>query len=739
MDFEKAGQVEGVEIWRIENFKAVPYPKEKYGQFHVGDAYIVLRTVLTKSQSSKGSAVQGASWTVHFWLGSNATQDEYGTAAFKAVELDDHLGGSPVQFREVEGHESGQFLALFKNNIKYLPGGINSGFKDVDAEVVEDHLYKIVGKMRAEAKPFPIKGANISKTECWILDMRKKGKILVYIPPKAGMMNQFKANDFARRFRDEEHNGKASIDIINESLGDNVSWFFKCLETSVEKSATQCDIRQRESDTVLNRPVKLFKISDAHGQLQTTEMKGSLTQTMLDTNDCFILDTAGSTWSGLFVWIGKGANKNERKHAMSNAETYISKNRLPKWTKIVRIPEGCETTLFKQYFKGWKDPEDVNNGIFGRIHTTGKVAEWDIGQLHAENRKRLAKLGGAAIGFYPDDGNGTKEIYRIENRELVRINNKDLEGKFFGGDSYVIKYTYKNSFKNDSYIVYFWQGNESSTDEKAASAIHAIKLDDEVHGKAIQVRVVQGKEPRHFVKMFQGKMVVFSGGKASGFKNIHDHDTYDTDGTRLFRVRGTCPEDVMTTQMQPEKASTLDSGDVFILETKEKTWIWKGAESTSDELTHSKTMVPIISPGRESMLIEEGSETEEFWKALGGKGKPSKASDELPQPILDPRLFHCKLSPTGKFRAYEIYDFSQDQLVHDDAMILDSGEEIYVWIGKTADKNEKKGATKLAEGYLKSDPTDRSKDGLIFTINDGDEPNSFTCCFPSWNYDSQNA
>ena len=32
--------------------------------------------------------------------------------------------------------------------------------------------------------------------------------------------------------------------------------------------------------------------------------------------------------------------------------------------------------------------------------------------------------------------------------------------------------------------------------------------------------------------------IFFSGGKASGFKNITDHDTYDADGTRLFRVRG---------------------------------------------------------------------------------------------------------------------------------------------------------------------------------------------------------
>ena len=40
-----------------------------------------------------------------------------------------------------------------------------------------------------------------------------------------------------------------------------------------------------------------------------------------------------------------------------------------------------------------------------------------------------------------------------------------------------------------------------------------MKLDDEVGGKAIQVRVVQGKEPRHFTTMFQGKMVVYTGGK----------------------------------------------------------------------------------------------------------------------------------------------------------------------------------------------------------------------------------
>ena len=46
----------------------------------------------------------------------------------------------------------------------------------------------------------------------------------------------------------------------------------------------------------------------------------------------------------------------------------------------------------------------------------------------------------------------------------------------------------------------------------------AVKLDNELGGRAVQVHVVQGKEPDHFLAIFGSKLVIYSGGRASSFE-----------------------------------------------------------------------------------------------------------------------------------------------------------------------------------------------------------------------------
>jgi len=721
--FEGAGQTEGLQIWRIESFEVVPYPREKYGQFYEGDSYIVLYTQIKGGQTS---------WYIHFWLGKSTSIDESGTAALKAVELDDSLGGVPVQYRETQGNESALFSSRFKSGVRYLKGGIASGFVHVEPNAPHPaRLFRVKGRRNVRVEEVEVSADSLNASDCFVLDVNHV--VYVYMGATSRRVERLRATTSASEIRDTDHAGKAKLLILDESAtGGEYEEFFEALGGGcLEDVKAEEEGEDQAFEEQVKREVSLHHIWDDDEGVHTVKV-GDLTlkQSDLKSEDCFLLDTGRS---GIFAWIGRSSSREEKQKAMQLAAKYLEENGYPNWTRVQRIVEGAETMAFKQYFSSWTE-EDATAGL-GRAYTRGRVAaasesvpaaEFDVSRLHGSQRALLLKHSAPATAFMPDDGKGQIEMFRVENFELEPVD-PSCHGNLFGGDSYVIKYTYDRGA-----IIYFWQGAASSQDERAAAAIHAVRLDNEMNGIAVQVRVTQGSEPAHFLRMFGGRLVLHSGGKASGFTNRKDVDSYDVDGTRLFQVRGTCEYDVRAVQVA-EVAASLNDDDCFVLETPGKTFLWQGKGSSDEEKEMGQTLCGEISPGREICQVPEGEEDDEFWEGLGGKGDYTTVRSP-PRPGLLERLFHCHVSGAGVLRVNEVANFEQQDLNEDDVMILDTGDEVYVWVGAGASEEENTRCWQLAQNYIRADPSPRTEDDVVFMrLSQGKETPAFTACFPNWN------
>ncbi|XP_035894130.1 gelsolin-like isoform X3 [Anopheles stephensi] len=710
--FENAGTSKGLELWRIENFEPVPVPVKEYGKFYTGDSYIVLNT-----KESKSGVL---SWDVHFWLGLETSQDEAGSAAILTVQLDDRHNGAPVQHREVQDHESSLFLSYFPGGVRYAAGGVKSGFNEVETNAAgEKRLFQVKGAKNVRVRQVPLTIGSMNKGDCFILDAGYD--IYVYVGASAKRVEKIKAISAAGQIRDQDHAGRANVHILDEfaSSSEQQEFFDVLGEGSPDAVA-----EESESDEAYERTdcktITLYHVSDASGSLEITPIgERPLKQSMLDSNqDCYILDTGAGS---IYVWIGKGATGQERSQAMVKAQEFITVKGYPVHTAVHRVVENGETTDFKQFFASWRDKGINHAQLIKTAMGDGDESDAGDAEFDAEILHTFKKNGGRALGFMPDNGQGAAEVWRVQNYDLVPVE-PDAYGTFYAGDSYLVRYEYTIKAGGHGYIVYFWQGKTSSTTEKGASAMHAVRMDDELNGKAILVRVAQGNEPRHFMKLFKGRMVTLLG----------DHDNQPADGTKLFRVRGTCSDDVRAEEMAPN-ASSLASDDVYLLKTAGTVYIWHGVGASDLEKDMAANIAGVVAPDASPEVVAEDSEPEAFWSALGGKDDYDRELDPPGAPFLSARLFHCRILYNKKLRVEEVPHFEQDDLNVDDVMVLDGGDEIYCWIGNGATEEERSKSIDMARQYIRTDPSERSEETVpIVILHQGAEPRSFKRLFPTW-------
>ncbi|KAA0710530.1 Adseverin Gelsolin-like protein [Triplophysa tibetana] len=632
-EFEKAGNVAGLQIWRIEKIDLAPVPANVHGSFYVGDAYLVLHTVKQKNSCF---------YDLHYWLGKECSQDESTAAAIFTVQLDDYLGGKPVQYRELQGFESTSFTSYFKGGITYKSGGVASGFQHVVTnDLTAQRLFHIKGRRTVRATEVPLTWASFNKGDCFIADLG--AVIYQWCGSMCNKFERVKAAQVAAGIRDNERNGRAQLVVVEEG----------------------------------QEPPQMSEVLGKKPDLPDG-----------DDNDDMVAD--------------------------------ISNRKSAKLYMIQVLPEGGETPIFKQFFKCWKE-KDQAEGL-GRVYVTERIAkiqqvQFDASKLHESHQM-------AAQYNMVDNGTGTTQIWRVEcgNKAETKVPvDPNAYGQFYGGDSYIILYSYPRG-----QIIYTWQGSSSTIDELTASAFLTVELDRSLGGNAVQVRVTQGKEPPHLLSLFKNKpLIVYKEGTS------RQGGQAPAPPTRLFQVRRNLCTITRIYEVEV-MASCLNTNDAYLLKLPQGNgYVWKGKGASEEEEQGAKYLSEKLKC--KTKLINEGQEPEDFWIALGGKAEYQKSemleSETAAHP---PRLFACS-NKTGRFVIEEVPgEFNQDDLAEDDVMLLDSWDQVFVWIGKDANDVERTESVKSAKTYIETDPSGRDKGAPVVVVKQGHEPPTFTGWFLGW-------
>uniref|UniRef100_A0A8C2ZJ57 Scinderin like a n=1 Tax=Cyclopterus lumpus TaxID=8103 RepID=A0A8C2ZJ57_CYCLU len=649
-EFQTAGKKPGLQVWRIEKMDLALVPPELHGDFYTGDSYIVLKTT------------PAPSYNIHSWLGEKATQDERGCAAIFMTQLDTFLNGAPIQFTEFQNQESLTFLGYFRTGIKYKMGGVASGFRHVvtnEADV--ERLLRVKGRRRIRAIEMEMSWESFNKGDCFIIDLG--AFIYHWSGSESNMFERLKTTELAVAIRDNERQGRAEVEMIEEgSEPEDVLGPKPDLPPGGSDSDQHTDKQNKNL-------ASLYLISDAAGSMTSTMVadKNPFKQDMLSNSECYILDNGGS--NKIFVWKGI----------------------MPRYMSI------SATSSYPDTARG------------GRDHPFQAV----LLQLVGQGREHRAEQG------LRHGSHCQRDIWRVEGGDKVPVD-PSTYGQFYGGDCYLVLYSY-NAGGREKHIIYTWQGNKCTKDELAASAFLTVQLDDSMGGAATQIRVTQGQEPPHLVSVFKANpLLVHLGGtsRVSGESK--------PGSKRLFHIRRSSTKATRAVEVAPT-ATSLNTNDVFVLKTPSSLFVWKGKGAMEEEQAAAEYVCKIF-PVENCFSLSA-----DFWKALGGK-KDYQTSLALQKTVKPPRLFGCS-NKTGRLIAEEVPgEFTQMDLAPDDVMILDTWNQIYVWVGNDANETEKTGSSQIAEQYVESDPSGRT--GVpIGTIKQGNEPLFFTGWFLAWDPD----
>jgi gelsolin len=341
-EFQNAGK-EDIEIWRIEDFVAKSWPKNKYGSFFEGDSFIILK---------RYGDPKNPDYHLHFWLGKKTTQDEAGAAAYKTVELDTLLNDRPVQHREVQGHESDLFLSHFPKGIRVMDGGYESTKwhhvtpSSEDESLGVAHLLHVRGNGRnVTATEVPATADSLNSGDVFILDDEKK-HIIVWFGSSSSPFEKSKASEIAETIETERASKARSVTIDEDQSGPDADLFWQLLGGK-KKPRPASEAHKTRALPFAEK--KLLKVDfDASGNASFNQVAsgGDIKKSQLDSNSVFIVDGINT----VYVWVGKNAAGTDKLQAYYAAESYLRNQQERGLLPIASVKEGHTPLEFNSVF-----------------------------------------------------------------------------------------------------------------------------------------------------------------------------------------------------------------------------------------------------------------------------------------------------------------------------------------------------------------------------------------------------
>lgn len=753
---EDVGQMPGLFVWEIDNFLPAPLDEAFYGKFYEGDCYIVLKAFVDESQN--------IDWLIYYWIGSRATLDKKACAAIHAVNLRNFLGAHCRTVREEEEDESGEFLALFDHGIKYIQGSrASSGFYTVEDTEYTTRLYRLHSWNRLlHVETVAVDPCSLDPRFVFVLDAGRKifvwnGKFSKNTMVSKGRLLAEKIN------KNERKNFSEVITYVQSDEGPD---FWRALGVP-----TGTDVPEPEKhvpDSFVPIWPRLYQVGLGMGYLELPQVdvpQNKLVQKLLDSKNVYILDCS----SDIFVWLGKKSTRLVRAAALKLCQELLCMMHRPQHAIVNKCMEGTETMVFKSKFVGWDDviAVDFTRTAASVARTGADLLKWmskqenkvDLSALFMPRQPAMSKEEAAQLMEEWNEDLEAMEALVLEGKKFVKLPEDEL-GHFYSEDCYVFLCRYwvpaegasRNGAENgggdhgevdeeeeeeeeleDTCVAYFWQGRDASNMGWLTFTFSLQKKFEAICGEKLQVlRTHQQQENLKFLSHFKQKFIIHQGSRkevqASGSSAVE-----------LYHLRSNGSPICTRCIQVPAAASNLNSAFCYILKVPFEqdeydgiVYVWIGSRADEDEARLAEEIAEMLcrTVDYSVVTVYEGEEPENFfWVALGGRTPYDQDADFMRYT----RLFRCS-NEKGYFSVSEkCADFCQDDLADDDIMILDNGDQVFIWVGPKCSEVEVKLAYKSAQVYVQHvrvKQPDRPRK-LMLTVK-GKESKRFTKCFHGW-------